>query len=200
MRLSSVQQIYSHLAKTYDRDLRDIMGYTAHVDVPRQIIDALSGGQARILDLGCGTGLSSLLFFEHGYEVTGIDGVHAMVRRARKLPYKKVIQQDLESPWRVKDQSFDAAVMLGVMEYLFYPQVLLRRAYDKLVPGGLFGLTVPHKSRLYEESGLKSYRPNEIEPVLVKSGFEIVASHKTLGYKDQGRRIQYWVYLLRRRA
>jgi predicted TPR repeat methyltransferase len=197
MRLSSVQQIYSHLAKTYERDLRDIMGYTAHVDVPRQIIEALGGRHARILDLGCGTGLSSLLFFEQGYDVTGIDGVDAMVRRARKLPYKKVIQQDLESRWRVKDHSFDAAVMLGVMEYIIYPQVLLRRVHDKLVPGGLFGLTVPHKSRHYENAGLKSYHPNEIEPVIIKSGLEIVTSHKTLGYHDAGRKIQYWVYFLR---
>ncbi|MGY4646396.1 hypothetical protein [Mycobacterium sp. URHB0021] len=59
MRLSSVQQIYGHLAKTYDRELRDNMGYTAYVDIPRQIIDALGDRQARILDLGCGTGLSS---------------------------------------------------------------------------------------------------------------------------------------------
>jgi predicted TPR repeat methyltransferase len=121
MRLTSVKAIYSHLAKTYDRDLRDDMKYTAHVQIPRLIVDALGSRQANVLDLGCGTGLSSLLFFEQGYDVTGIDGVPAMVRRARKLPYKKVIQQDLESPWRVKDGSFDAAVMLGVMEYIIYP-------------------------------------------------------------------------------
>jgi len=197
MRLSSVQEIYGHLAKTYDRELRDIMGYTAYVDIPRQIIDALGDRQARILDLGCGTGLSSLLFFEQGHDVTGIDGVGAMVRRARKLPYKKVIQQDLESRWRVKDHSFDAAVMLGVMEYIIYPQVLLRQVHDKLVPGGLFGLTVPHKSKLYERDGLKSFYPEEIVPIIVESGFEIVTSHKTLGYEDAGRKIQYWVYLLR---
>jgi predicted TPR repeat methyltransferase len=58
--LTSVQAIYSHLAKTYDRDLRDDMKYTAHVEVPRLIIDALGSRRANILDLGCGTGLSSL--------------------------------------------------------------------------------------------------------------------------------------------
>src|SRR5215213_6650054 len=111
MRLTSVKAIYSHFAKTYDRDLRDDMKYTAHLQVPRLVVNALGSRQANVLDVGCGTGLSSLLFFEQGYDVTGIDGVAAMVRRARKLPYKKVIQQDLESPWRVKDRSFDAAVM-----------------------------------------------------------------------------------------
>jgi len=200
MRLSSVQQIYGHLAKTYDRELRDIMGYTAYVDIPRQIIDALGDRQARILDLGCGTGLSSLLFFEQGHDVTGIDGVGAMVQRARKLPYKKVIQQDLESRWRVKDASFDAAVMLGVMEYIIYPHVLLRQVHDKLVPGGLFGFTVPHKSALYEKDGLKSYYAKEIRPVIVKSGFEILGSEKTLGYVDEGDKVVYWNYLVRKRT
>ena len=168
VRLTSVQAIYSHLAKTYDRDLRDDMKYTAHVEVPRLIIDALGSRRANILDLGCGTGLSSLLFFEQGYHVTGIDGTGAMVRRARKLPYKRVIQQDLESPWRVKDCSFDAAVMLGVMEYIIYPGGLMRQVNDKLVPGGVFGLTVPDKSKLYADV-------KEVVPVFVE--LEVAVPH-----------------------
>ena len=105
MRLAKVNAIYSRLAKSYDRELRDDMGYTAYLKVPQLVIDTLGHQHADILDLGCGTGLSSLLFFEKGYDVTGIDGTSAMVRRARKLPYKKVIQQDLESSWRVEDHS-----------------------------------------------------------------------------------------------
>jgi predicted TPR repeat methyltransferase len=198
MRLTSIKAIYSQLAKTYDRDLRDDMKYTAHLQVPRLVVNALGSRQANVLDVGCGTGLSSLLFFEQEYDVTGIDGVAAMVRRARKLPYKKVIQQDLESRWRIKDRSFDAAVMVGVMEYIIYPEVLLRQVHDKLVPGGLFGLTVPHNSKLYEKDGLKSYYPKEIVPVIIRSGFEVLMSEKTLGYEDEGRKILYWNYLLRK--
>src|SRR5258708_36086485 len=100
------------------------MQYTAYLQVPQLVINALRRSSASILDLGCGTGLSSLLFFEKGYEVTGIDGTRAMVRRGRKLPYRKVVQQDLESPWRVKDHSFVAVVMVGVIEYIIHPAVL----------------------------------------------------------------------------
>jgi SAM-dependent methyltransferase len=170
------------------------------MEVPRQIVDALGPIRANILDLGCGTGLSSLLFFEHGHDVIGIDGVGAMVRRARKLPYKKVIVQDLESQWRVKDSSFHAAVMLGVMEYIIYPARLLRQVHRKLLPGGVFGLTVPDKSDLYAQSGLKSYSADEILPMITDSGFEVVTSEKTLGYEDEGREVLYWNYLLRKIA
>ncbi len=38
----------------------------------------------RALDLGCGTGTSSLFLAEHGWTVTGIDFVAAAIRRARE--------------------------------------------------------------------------------------------------------------------
>ena len=191
--------IYSRLAKTYDRELRDDMEYTAYLKVPQLVINALGHKEANILDLGCGTGLSSLLFFENGYDVTGIDGTSAMIRRARKLPYKKVIQQDLESPWRVRDHSFNAAVMVGVMEYIIYPGVLFRQVRNKLVDGGVFGLTVPYKSKCYEDANLKSYYRKEITPVIRKAGFNIESSEKTLGFEDAGQKVAYLNYLLRKR-
>jgi predicted TPR repeat methyltransferase len=179
-----VNAVYSHLAKTYDRELRDDMQYTAYFKVPQLVIDELGHRQATILDLGCGTGLSSLLFFEKGYDVTGIDGSSAMIRRARKLPFKKIIQQDLESPWRVRDHSFNAVVMVGVIEYIIYPGVLFRQVHNKLVDGGVFGLTVPYKSKWYEDANLKSYYRKEITPVIRKAGFNIESSEKTLGFEE----------------
>jgi predicted TPR repeat methyltransferase len=82
MRLTTVNAIYSRLAKTYDRELRDDMEYTAYLKVPQLVINALGHNQANILDLGCGTGLSSLLFFEKGYDVTGIDRGSCRIRRS----------------------------------------------------------------------------------------------------------------------
>jgi predicted TPR repeat methyltransferase len=199
MRLTKVNAIYSHLAKSYDRELPDDMGYTAYLKVPELVIHALGHKRADILDLGCGTGLSSLLFFEKGYGVTGIDGTSAMVRRARKLPYKKVIQQDLESSWRVEDHSFDAVVMIGVMEYIIYPGALFRQVRNKLVDGGVFGLTVPYKSTFCADVNLKSYYRKEIVPVIRKAGFTIELSEKSLGFQDAGEKVLYLNYLLRKR-
>jgi predicted TPR repeat methyltransferase len=199
MRLTSVNAIYWHLAKTYDRDLRDKMQYTAYLKVPERVIDALGHQQSTILDLGCGTGLSSLLFFERGYDVVGIDGTSEMIHRARKLPYRQVIQQDLETPWRVNDQSFNAVVMIGVMEYIIYPRKLFRQVHTKLVDDGVFGLTVPHKSQIYTDAGLKSYYRKEIVPVMREAGFTIESSEKTLGYQEAGKKVLYWNYLLRKR-
>lgn len=199
MKLKAVQEIYSRYAKDYDRELRDDMRYTAYLEVPQMVIEAVGPKQATILDLGCGTGLSSMLFFEKGWRVTGIEGTREMVRKARELPFATVIQQDLESSWRVADNSFDAIVMIGVMEYLNRPDKVFRQAHRKLVQGGLMGVTVPNKNKACTAAGLKSYFKQEIAPVLLQAGFGIEYFRKALGFEDAGRKVLYWNFLLRKR-
>ena len=41
-----------HLAKTYDRELRDDMQYTSYLKVPQLVIGVLGHKQANVLDLG----------------------------------------------------------------------------------------------------------------------------------------------------
>jgi SAM-dependent methyltransferase len=125
MRIQEIVQIYNEFSGTYEADVKRKLRYTAYVTAPKLVIKHLNSTAARILDLGCGTGLSSLLFFKAGYQVTGIDGTRAMIERARKLPFQKLVSQNLEKPLRVKDLSFDAAVMVGVMEYIDDPAAVL---------------------------------------------------------------------------
>ncbi len=200
MKLTAVQDIYTGYAEDYDRELRDDMHYQAYAEVPQLVVDALDHKKrADILDLGCGTGLSSMLFFEQGWQVTGIEGTRAMIQRARKLPYKRLVQQDLESPWRVADHSFDAIVLVGVMEYIARPDALFGQASRKLRKGGLMGISVPYKNKFCSDAGLKSYYKQEIAPMLSEAGFRTECSRRTLGYEDAGRKVHYVNYLLRKR-
>lgn len=196
MRIEEIKDIYKEFSKSYDTDLKDLMNYTAYLRVPRMVIKHLNTRNPKILDLGCGTGLSSLLFFEIGCEVTGIDGTRAMIERASKLPYKKLICQDLEKSLRVKDKSFDAVVMIGVMEYIDDPAALFKQVKKKLIKGGIFGLTVPQKSSWYSESGLRSYYIKDIEPMMRDLGFTIMECERNLGIEENGRRAYYKNYIL----
>lgn len=198
MTIDEIREIYIEFSKTYERDVKNSMNYTAYRRVPRLVMKHLHTRTPRILDLGCGTGLSSLLFFKNGYEVTGIDGTREMIERARKLPYKKLFCQNLEKSLRVKDNSFDAAVMVGVMEYLDDPTAVLREVRKKLVDRGVFGLTVPQKSSWYSEYGLRSYYRNEIEPTMTGLGFTILECEKIVGVEEYGRRAYYRNYVARK--
>lgn len=52
-----------------------------------------------VLDVGCGTGDTSVFFAEHGHRVTGIDFAKEAIRRARN----KAAEQKLDAQFLVKD-------------------------------------------------------------------------------------------------
>lgn len=198
MTIDEIKEIYLEFSKTYEKDVKKSMNYTAYRRVPGLVMKHLHTKAPKILDLGCGTGLSSLPFFKNGFEVTGIDGSREMIERARKLPYKKLLCQNLEDSLPVKDKSFDAAVMVGVMDYLNDPTIILSEVKKKLVDNGLFGLTVPQKSAWYTESGLSSYYRKEIEPIIKGVGFTILECEKIVGVEEYGRRAYYRNYVVRK--
>ena len=197
MKIQEIKRIYSDFSISYDREVKRDLHYTAYLRLPELVINHLDSAAPEILDLGCGTGLSSLLFFKSGFRVTGIDGTRAMIERAGRLPFRRLICQDLEKSLRVRDLSFDAAVMIGVMEYINDPAALLTRVRGKLRRGGVFGLTVPQRSSLYSESGLRSYYKKEIEPVMIGGGYRIIECERIVGIQEGVRRTYYWNYVLK---
>jgi predicted TPR repeat methyltransferase len=199
MKLRSVQEIYTDFAPEYEQVMRNELRYTACADMPQRVIDSIGPRpDVKILDIGCGTGLSSLPFMAQGWDVTGLDGSRSMVRKARRLPYTNLIRQDIESPWQVDDSSFDAAVLIGVLEYIEDPAALFRQAHKKLVDRGVFGVTVPIRNKSCTEVGLKSYYRPQITPAIIDAGFHIESWDRTLGFEDGGMKVFYWNYLLRR--
>lgn len=198
MKIDEIREIYLEFSKTYETDVKRNMNYTAYRRIPELVMKHMRSDTPRILDLGCGTGLSSLPFFKNGFEVTGIDGSREMIERARKLPYRKLLCQNLEKSLRVRDSSFDAAVMVGVLDYLDDPAVILTEVKKKLADEGVFGFTVPQKSAWYSEYGLSSYYRKEIEPIIKCVGFTILECEKIVGVEDYGRRAYYRNYVVRK--
>ena len=197
MRIQEIKQIYSVFSSSYDKETKQEMHYTAYLRLPELVSHHLNSTAPKILDLGCGTGLSSLLFLKTGYQVTGIDGTRAMIERAGRLPFQKLICQDLEKNLRVTDLSFDAAVMIGVMEYINNPAALLKQVRRKLRRDGVFGLTIPQRSSGYRESGLRSYYKKEMEPVMIEAGYRIIECERIVGVEEGGRRTYFWNYVLK---
>ncbi len=101
---------------------------------------ALGDESLDVLDVGCGTGVLSLLLSEIGHNVTGIDLSEGMLGRAKK----KAQEQKLRAEFRIGDaenlsfenESFDAVINRHLLWTLLNPERAVAEWKRILKPGG----------------------------------------------------------------
>ena len=125
-------QAFDSVAADYDGPLGNNLLVQHMRSMLWQTVESLAPPGARLLDLGCGTGLDALHFAQQGYRVTAIDQSEAMVeqtsRRAqapdagRRLSASRLGIQELD---RLAGEMFDVIYSdLGALNCLPDPDVL----------------------------------------------------------------------------
>jgi ubiquinone/menaquinone biosynthesis C-methylase UbiE len=109
-----------------------------------EMVEACATRVSKVLDAGCGTGEMARELKGRGYEVWGLDIAEPMIRYARERCGSGRFQAgDLEHlPFR--DNTFDAVVCLGVVEYLETDERSLREIRRVLRPGGQAVISTPN--------------------------------------------------------
>lgn len=140
----------------------------------------------KILDVGCGPGLLSKYYAEHGYDVTGMDFSEAMIGAAEKNceNCKFVVVNALDVD--VVEGKFDGIVAFHLIQFLDRDEIieLFGKIADKLSGGGRFMLvftnTCHAKSgcNVIENTGLSEYWNRwgleDISPLFERGGLKIV--------------------------
>ena len=110
-----------------------------------------------VLDIGAGTGLSSLPYHRLGLEITGLDGSAAMLRQFVDKNYAKtLICHDLDdpAPLPIPTASFDIVICNAVRYLVCDAERLLQEMVRVTRPGGLIGDT-------FETGDMFGYRLND---------------------------------------
>ncbi len=120
----ALAEYYKTWAKTYDKDVEgqayrgpdviaDLLDELAPRDYAKKGQDSL-----RLVDAGCGTGLSGIALAKRGFEtIDGFDLSHEMVSEARKTGAYRALHGGVdmnEPPLSIADDSYDVAVCCGV--------------------------------------------------------------------------------------
>jgi tRNA (cmo5U34)-methyltransferase len=137
---STVRDTFDEVASEYDElKLRFIPGYRQVQEMALRYAE--SGGAARVLELGCGTGEWAAKFFQKhpGAEYSAIEFSENMrelaaARLAAHGDRVRLIDQDLNSP--LPKGAFDLVVSFFAIHHVEDKERLFREVFDRLCPGG----------------------------------------------------------------
>jgi 2-polyprenyl-3-methyl-5-hydroxy-6-metoxy-1,4-benzoquinol methylase len=105
------------------------------------------GKNKNVLDIGCYDGFITEKIRKYGNKITGLEVSKQGVKwcKARKI---KVIEQDLESKFPFKDNTFDTVFGGEIIEHIFDTDSLLQEIKRVLKPNGSLVLTTPNIAAL----------------------------------------------------
>jgi predicted TPR repeat methyltransferase len=145
----SVARYYDDWAEDYDATLRG-WGYAAPGAIAELMRPHLPTG-ARVLDVGCGTGLFAEAL--HGRMAARLDGLDisadSLEIARRRGGYEALIRHDLQVlPLPVETDAYDGAASVGVLTYVADDAALLRDLCRAVRAGGVIAFT--QRSDLWE--------------------------------------------------
>ena len=114
-----VVDLYRDWADRYDHDTVERFGYVAPQRTVAVFLRHFSDRAARVIDVGCGTGLAGEVLRDQGFSnVDGLDISPEMLEAAReKGVYRELIEADLTKPLDIPTDSYDAVVSVGTFTH-----------------------------------------------------------------------------------
>jgi SAM-dependent methyltransferase len=131
---------------------------------------------SRLVDLGCGTGATTLWLQEFG-KVKGVDGSARALNFCKKRGLKDLTLSDMEK-LKLPSGRFDAAFALDILEHVKDDSQAIREIYRILKPGGKLLVTSPAYQWLWSEHDevchhQRRYTLGEMGAKLASAGFDI---------------------------
>ena len=177
-----VETLFDQHAEAFEDIIVEQLGYAVPAMV-RQRLQALELGPfKRMLDLGCGTGLTGGTLRDMVDDITGIDISENMVELAHEKDlYETLYVAEVEDFLEDNDEeAFDLITATDVLPYLGALEPLFFGAAENMVAGGLFIFSSetldPSDTRTYAVGPHQRFLHSEayIRERLASTGFEII--------------------------
>lgn len=156
--MSSPSEFHSQIATDFDDLYQKSPDFIQRYEVWTQLLTTHIPEGARVLDLGCGSGVFSFFLAARGCSVLGIDGAANMIalceqrRLAAGLDRVSFQQAELPLPAAyLPEASFDAVISSSVLEYIDDLPAIWQNIDRALKPGGVLIVSFPNRSSWYRQ-------------------------------------------------
>lgn len=176
---------------------------TLHEDLSREMVDRFFDKcslpeNSRILDVGCGQGISLELFLDRGFDPLAITLGYEDRAECMKKGFTKVFGMD-QSFMDFNEKEFDLIWCRHCLEHSFAPLFTLSEFHRALRPNGYLYVEVPapdtacHHERNpnhYSVFGLSAWLR-----LFTKSGFNIVV-YRSISFETEAGPDIYWSFIM----
>jgi predicted TPR repeat methyltransferase len=137
---AETKTLYRDWAATYDKTMLDGLGYLPPFKAAKLLTLNVADKQARILDVGTGTGLVGKELSTLGFNnIDGIDYSAEMLSVANNIGvYGELLEADLNKALAIESETYDAIICIGTFTHGHVGADCLDELFRVLKPGGKF--------------------------------------------------------------
>ena len=196
-----VETLFDQHAEVFDDVLVEQLGYAVPVQLRQLLADINIGPFDRVLDLGCGTGLTGSELRNQADHLAGVDISENMVGLAdEREVYDELFVGEAMAFLAAgdTDERWNLIAATDVMPYLGDLEPLIRLAADRLDPGGILAFsteTLPEDVMVGRDYLVGPYQrfahaERYIRELLASHGFRIAALNPIVVRHEQGAPIE----------
>ena len=197
------------------------IGWHGHEILFGLMYEFLKPGET-LLDIGIGTGLSSLLFHKAGLQVSGFDSSAEMLQVCKSKGFSgKLTRHDLRNiPFPYETDSFDHVISLAVLNFFNDLAPVFREVARIVKSQGIFGFAIEEKrpgqkaryavrfnrraAQAKEQLEIAMYRHSDaqVRGLLESAGFSLLKDFEFLADKgpERGKGLYLTAYVARKGA
>jgi len=192
-----VRELFDAFAPRFDAELEGALGYRTPTLLAAMVADLPRG---RVLDLGCGTGLSGLALKPHASRLEGLDLSPRMLAlaRARKI-YDALHEADLLEFLPRHPAAYDLIAAADVLNYLGDLGPAFAAIHAALRPGGtaLFSLEAGAAEVALGEGLRFRHNPGHAAALAAAAGLHVVAREDAVLRREKGADVAGVLFRLR---
>lgn len=198
-----VRSLFDDFADRFEDTLVDRLAYATPRALARFLRAEGMDDAARVLDLGCGTGLMGVELARSGRHMDGVDLSPRMLEYARsKGIYRELHVAELLEFLRGTVGQWDLVVAADVFVYVADLQPIFAAVRERLASGGGFAFSVEcsstERTELLPETGRYRHSPRRVADALIAAGFEGIRREAVVLRMESGNPVSGELLLARR--
>lgn len=179
-----IESFFDRFAPRFDTRVVEELRYAAPA-VAERILQPRLGGRSglRVVDLGCGTGLSGGFLRPHAGSLVGVDLSAAMLERAQARGiYDELVREEIgDYLARGGAERFDVAIALDVFIYVGDLERVMGAVATALAPGGIFAFSIEELAAAAGDfallpAGRYAHAPGYVTAAAERAGLRIAGS------------------------